>query len=649
MRLHRALTFVMASLILVGSAKGTDRNILRWIQKAPKIKEISIEGNTYFTDNDIRERLYAKTSNVWREFVRDDRRVRLQRETSDRDSLEVMFLYLSNGFLGATFSERVEAIGPDSSAHIIITVREGKQFLFGEKHITGEYDGHYAWGMTKIGSKLKTGHPMNLFQIRDASFEMKSLLANEGYPYAQVSYRIDTATADSLSDMTFNIIGDSLVHFGQVTIKRQAIDRDTTKQTDTLPDYVVRRELKLKPGAIYRRDDILLSQQRLYESGYFSTLALTMDDKSPDRLRPNFLLTIRERKPRYLTFQTGAAQSQTRDLTWDFSTGFGKRNFMHSRRIDMSSYYSFAIGTGGGLIEHKYTMSYTEPWFLNFRAPMTLAGQIEPKRKSDKQDYDISKWAVSISVLKKWSRELQTSIGFEYQSVNISNIDPALLPSVKQEEGNSIKRRFYWDFRRDSRNDLFIPERGSLTSIDAQYVGGFLGGDDNFKKIEASYSSYQRVWPGWISATRFMGGWVAPFNTSSFVPTDDRLYLGGANSIRGFKEKSLGPVLPDGSPAGANFTIVFNQEFRWRTFPLFKFISKRFASRFPLWQSLFVDAGNGFGSASRFRWDEIALSYGTGIQIVSPAGPIRVDYAQVVPTNGFRFQQRWHFTILYAF
>ncbi len=646
MRLVRALTIIILLVFVAADSQAADRALLRWIQKGPRIKKITIQGNKFFSEKEITGRLYSKLSNFWRSTIRDDRQAKLQRETMSRDSLEVMYLYITNGFLGASLLERFEPMGKDSSAQVIIKIHEGRQFFFGEKRFVGQYDPYYNFVLNKTAAALKAGQPMDLIQISNVTFEMKTIFANEGYPYAQIDYTLDTLGHDSLAPITFRVISDSLVHFGAIVIKQVV---DTAAHQDTLPDYVARRELKITPGAIYRRDDILASQQRLYESGYFSTQSLKMDENSTDRLRPTTRLELRLRKPRYLNFQTGAAQSQTRDLTWDFSTGFGKRNFLKSRRIDVASTYSFAIGQGSQLIVHKYDLSYTEPWFLGFRMPLTFTGEIQPKLKSDIQDYDIGKWSLSATTVKKFSRELSINFGFEYQSISITNIDSALLPSVKQEAGNTTKRRIYLQYRRDSRNDLFIPDRGSLTTITAQYVGGFLGGDDNYKKIEASWSSYQRVWPGWISATRLQGGWIVPFTGSDFVPTDDRLYLGGANSIRGFSEKSLGPVLPDGSPAGANFTTVFNQEFRWRTFPLFKVLSDRFATRFPLWQSVFVDVGNGFPSESDFHWSRLAITYGTGIQIVSPAGPIRVDYAQVVPANGFHFQSHWHFTILYAF
>ncbi len=59
--------------------------------------------------------------------------------------------------------------------------------------------------------------------------------------------------------------------------------------------------------------------------------------------------------------------------------------------------------------------------------------------------------------------------------------------------------------------------------------------------------------------------------------------------------------------------------------------------------------GNGFHSANQYNLRDLAYSYGTGIQIVSPAGPIRIDYARRIKTETISAGSQWHFTILYAF
>ena len=64
---------------------------------------------------------------------------------------------------------------------------------------------------------------------------------------------------------------------------------------------------------------------------------------------------------------------------------------------------------------------------------------------------------------------------------------------------------------------------------------------------------------------------------------------------------------------------------------------------------IFVDVGNGFRDKEDMRFDNLAVSYGTGFQISSPAGPIRIDRAWVQEHDSFEYAHRWHFTILYAF
>jgi len=158
------------------------------------------------------------------------------------------------------------------------------------------------------------------------------------------------------------------------------------------------------------------------------------------------------------------------------------------------------------------------------------------------------------------------------------------------------------------------------------------------------------VWPGWISATRVKLGLVEAFGRSDSLLTDDRLLLGGANTVRSFRENRLGPLDGDKNPRGAQYVFVFNQEFRWKTVQIFNKIPLLdILAAFPLWQSVFVDVGNGFLEWGDIRPDRLAVAYGTGVQILSPAGPIRLDYAQRLETDSFDFAKRWHFTILYAF
>ena len=635
-------TFLLA-LLLVGSTAlsgVTDRFKLRWLRDKPTVGQITVVGTEFFSASEVEKRMYSRERSFWG-TLKGDRRTRIQRESLGRDTLEIKYLYLTNGFLGIQVEEDFDIILPDSSAHVLVSVAEGRRFFYGEADYEYPEGTPFVGDFTGIGRRLKPGKPVNLFELRQATFDMKAVLANGGYPYASVDYLLDTLNGSEECPVVFRIRPDSLVRFGNVDVTG----------IRNYPVYTARRESRIKTGEDYRRQDIIDTQRRLLESGYFTTVNIDQDADTTDRLQPDFILRVRERKPRYLTLQTGAGQSVKKDLEWDITGSFGKRNFFGSRRYDLTANAKFDVGGGRGLLEHVYRVSFTEPWLLGTRTPLVLSAEYEPGVKDPEQNFRIESWSLSASTIRKFGEAIRIDLGLEYESVRIYGVPADEVELLKESEGISVRRKMYVMFRRDSRDNIFVPRRGSLTNLEVDYYGGFLGGDDNFSRLEASWSSYQVVWPGWVSATRFKSGWVQPFSPSKEVPLNDRFYLGGANTIRGFEVNTLGPTLPDGTLEKANFIAVFNQEFRWQTIQIFQFIPllKGLLGAWPLWQSVFFDMGNGFRKVEEMSFDRLAYSYGTGLQIVSPAGPIRLDYARRIPTEDIDFDTRWHFTILYAF
>ncbi|HWR83639.1 MAG TPA: BamA/TamA family outer membrane protein [Candidatus Deferrimicrobium sp.] len=639
----RRLVWAATSALLLAAwstaASGADRTTLRWVRSKPPIDSIAITGNRSFETSVIKKRMYSRERSFWR-AIKGDRRTRVQRETYGRDTLEIKYLYLSNGYLGIHVNEQFEVLGSDSAALVRVAIDEGRQFRCGPSNVTGAFDRRFASNLQKIAARSRLGDPVNLFDLHDAVFGMKTVLANEGYPYARVTFALDTSDLGIETPVTYAIDTDSLVTFGDIRIEGM----------ERYPEKVARRELKIKTGHLYKRSDILDSQRRLVESGYFSTHHIGLADTAGDRLRPDFVLTVRERKPVFVTVKTGVGQSEVRDLTWDLSTGLGKRNFLGSRQYELLAQLSFGVGHDTRLLGHNYRIRFTEPWFVGVRMPLTLVGRYDPGVKDPVQNYRIEKWSVSASTTKSFGGEIKSSLGLEYQSVNIFGIPEQEVELKKEQERISVRRKVYFTFRRDSRDDLFIPHRGSVSDVSLQYYGGLLGGDDHFVKFEANWSSHQIVWPGWIWASRLRFGRAKEFGSSDAVPVNDRFYVGGANTVRGFIENSLGPVRTDGTK-GADLTLVFNQEFRWRTLQVFRIIPilNDLLERFPLWQSIFFDMGNGFTHAGEISFGNLAYSYGTGVQLVSPAGPIRLDYARRIETDKIDFADRWHFTILYAF
>ena len=388
----RNIKYIILLILILAAASelyAVDKAKLRWIRKKPAIDSIVINGNEAISDNDIKGRMYSRTGNLLRK-IKKDRRIKIQRETISRDTLEIKYLYLTNGFLSMTVSETFHMLPKDSAAMIWINISEGRKFQYGEKIISGKYEEKFDWPLKKIANKLKEGEPANPIRIRQVVFDMKTELANQGYPYSVITYDIDTTASSPDANIVFNVNSDSLVHFGQISVEG----------INHFPLNAGLRELKVKTGEVYSRKAILDSQKRLFESGYFTFSQLNQADSLTDRLKPDFILTVRERKQGFISVTTGAGQSTVKDLQWDFNLGMGKRDvdftpFMIPKfnngghRIAAYADYSFSVGSNSRLITHRYRFRYTTPWTLGIRMPLSLTFEWEPPIRSQLNEFTI--------------------------------------------------------------------------------------------------------------------------------------------------------------------------------------------------------------------------------------------------------------------
>lgn len=635
------LPVVLLSMVCLAVAQTDeirDPRYSAWLAKKPPISQINIDGNKYFSVSKIKAQLYARENSFW-QALRAGSRERALRYTINRDTLGVKYLYLREGFLNVRVHENFTVSPKDSTAILNLHIDEGSHFLVGRVFLDTDSSVPFYGNLQGEVGKLKTGDPVDPIKINEMIFNIKAVFANNGYPYARIEQTIDSSTATVNSTVTFVAQAGPLVRFGSVRVKGLKHYRS----------YLVRREIAFKEGELYSRKKLIESQKHLYATGLFNAINLeinrsdsTVDSLGLGNAKPDFSFSAIERRPHFISVNTGAAQDPQQDLIWDMSASWGKRNIFISRRLELSADSRFIIFSQWRLLNNSFQIKYTEPWFFNIRMPLTFTGRYEPGVRSQLQNYRIQKWGISVSTRKEWSEELYALFSGEYEAVNIYGVSPQVAAAIRDSSGISIRRKLNVTLVRDTRLDKFVPKSGSYSTFFGQYVGGILGGDDSFFKLECSWARYQQAVGPFIYATRLKGGWVKEMNGSHSVPNLDRFQLGGANSIRGFKENSIGPRSANGSPTidstniGANVYAIFNQELR---FPII----------WRFWGSVFTDMGNGWESFSDVSPESILFSYGTGLQFLSPAGPIRLDYAHHLENGIYPEDDRFHVTVLYAF
>ncbi|MFH1336753.1 MAG: POTRA domain-containing protein, partial [Candidatus Zixiibacteriota bacterium] len=285
-------------------------------QRKPVIESIKVEGNRYFSANKIKDQMSIK-ENKWYNLIK---KRRFNPKKAELDQFYIDSLYHVNGFLDMKCEISAEK-KDEQSCVVRVAVNEGGQTKLGTITLKEELP-ELADKSIRMIKPLKKGDPFNWTKIYGVTFNIKSIYANNGYPYADVQIQLSGGEDDFVRDVTFQVNPDKKVFFGKVTYEGLKLTKEN----------VVRRELTIKEGDLYSRDKILDSQQRLYSTGLFSYINLKVKDVEQKPDKPDFILKAIEKKPNYLSFRGELAQNspqsvnQQEYLTADFTGEWGNRN-----------------------------------------------------------------------------------------------------------------------------------------------------------------------------------------------------------------------------------------------------------------------------------------------------------------------------------
>ncbi len=385
-------------------------------------------------------------------------------------------------------------------------------------------------------------------------------------------------------------------------------------------DYVIRRELELHEGDLLTEERVKWSKIWLERLGYFSGIRI-----KPELLTPEYAKTKVKVRERFTgQFTVGIGYSETAGLSGFIS--LRKGNFLGTGDI-------IGVAASWGEFAKRYSFSYTRKWFLH--KPQDLSFSIYSS-SNDYDTYDIDRKGFSTTLTRRFWHFWRWSVGLDVESLKYSNVSPDASIYVKEMANFSSARIVRFSVERDTRNSYIFPSEGSY--LGAFYrVGGLLGGDERFVKVSYQGSLYKSdpyFMGGTVFSVKGRLGFMGPWGGKDIDPIDERFFVGGANTIRGYKYGYAGPTDPNTlDPIGAEKMFVVNLE---ADYP----IKKNF-----FYVAGFFDFGNGADKWGKL-FSDIKAGTGFGIRFVTPMAPIRLDFAwklKKVPgdTDSFRI----HLTI----
>jgi outer membrane protein insertion porin family len=178
----------------------------------------------------------------------------------------------------------------------------------------------------------------------------------------------------------------------------------------------------------------------------------------------------------------------------------------------------------------------------------------------------------------------------------------------------------------DRRDDPSDPTKGWFSAANWEQAVEALGSDYGNAKLLAQQSLYRKI-GGIVLAGRAQVG--SAFGDQELL-VSERFQLGGATTVRGYGEDTIGPRSVLGQPAGGDALLALNAEIR---FPVRGWV-----------QGVgFVDGGNVFRTRDEFSFRDIVVGYGVGLRLATPFAMLRADFgipAQTLtpdrPANQFK-------------
>jgi outer membrane protein insertion porin family len=253
-----------------------------------------------------------------------------------------------------------------------------------------------------------------------------------------------------------------------------------------------------------------------------------------------------------------------------------------------------------------YRVGLLDPYFLD--RDLALGFDIYDTER-EWTDFDRETTGGDIKLGLPITDDIRSFFVYRYEKKNITNVDDDASFTIREQEGKHTLSSISASLSRNTTDFRPDPSRGNISELGIEYAG--IGGTERFVKYTADHRYfYPLPWQMVFSAHGRIG-YIQEIGDKS-IPLDERFFLGGMNSLRGFQSREVGPRDPlTGDFFGGSKEAVFNLEL---FFPLVKDMKMK--------GLVFFDTGNAWAT-DESMFSDMRYSVGAGISWNSPMGPLR--------------------------
>lgn len=631
------------------------------IDKGEKIKinEINFKGVTKFKIKKLKRQLKDTKE---KSFFRIFKTSKFLDEAFETDLQSIVALYNEKGYRDARIVKKEIVNVSDKLISINLTIEEGLQYHFRDISWLGntKYDSDYLDQLLGINSgDIYDQKMMNdRLQMSMSGTDISSLYMDDGYLFFNIDPIEILAEKDSI-DFEIRIYEGK-----QATINKVSVTGNTKTN-----EHVIMREIRTKPGELFRRSDVIRSQEEINRLNYFNPQTLGVTPKpDPQTGNVDIEYTVEEKPSDQIELQGGWGAGRvvgTFGLTFN---NFSLRNFFNKETWSPlpsgdGQRISLRASSNGSFFQN-YSFSFTEPWLggnkpnsLSFTIYQSIQNYSTPTVENR---MDITGINLGLGKRLRWPDDyFSTNQSISFQQYKLTNRQ--LVPGFSN--GTSKNITFKSVVSRSSIFDPIFPKAGSQFTLTGHFTPPYsLFNDKDYSsmelaekyewleyfKVKFSSTWYTNPFANLVIKANSEFGFLNSYNKDVGLPPFERFYVGGDGltgfamdgreviGLRGYANQTVSQHLTAGGS-------IYSKYYLEMRYPLSLDPSAT------VYATAFAEAGNAWDSFDKFNPFEVKRSLGFGIRIFMPMfGLLGVDFGHGYdPLEGATEKSGWqtHFSI----
>ena len=526
----------------------------------------------------------------------------LRRDELPNDVERIKEIYMNKGYLDIQVGmPRIDLDETKEWFTLVFPIVEGEPYIVSQV----QYKGNTVFSETELqeGLAIQLGEVFQRVKIRDEITRLTDLYGSLGYAFTEATPSIEPDPVTRSARIGFSIDEGEMVRIKDIRITGNNKTRDN----------VIRRELRVSERDMIDSPAIKRSFERLNNLNFFETVEILPKQIAPGEV--DLDVKVKEKPTGSFSIGGGFSTLDQFTLIADITEG----NFLGR------GYLARIRGQVGGR-RTLGTITFRNPAIFD-----TLTSAQVDIFRSDTNflTYREKKVGANLTFGQGFSEFLTGTFTFVAEKIKIDDVDDDANDIIKDQEGTQSTTGFRASLFRDTRDFFLDPRKGARVGVRTSFGTDKLGGSNNFYSVSFDALRYTPL-PFWDFRHAIRGriGYGSGYDGEDF-PISEFFFVGGINTVRGFKFGRAGPVTDSNDPEGGNKQLILNNDLIFPVLPDAK-----------LNGVLFFDYGKGFGEGDSLDLD-LRAAAGVEVRWISPFGPLRAAYGR--PLDGPSKDKKWVF------